>query len=136
MKRIANSTIWVSEKGPTAESRFNLISGLVMRSTRHPLLVAAAALAVAATLSGGCRSTTTSGEVLATDRIRPASAEKYPDFSQPLDSAMAQMSDEEATQQEERLSVLARKRQAGAISSAEYRRRVEELRQLGQQAEQ
>jgi hypothetical protein len=68
--------------------------------------------------------------------VRPAPADKYPDFSQPLDSAMPQMTDEEAARQEAQLSALSRQRQAGTISAAEYRRRVEALRLLGQQAEQ
>lgn len=90
--------------------------------------------AVAAAL-GGCSSTGSSSETLAADRVRPASADKYPDFSQPLDSAMAQMTDEEAVRQEAQLSALARQRQAGTISAAEYRRRVEALRVLGRQTE-
>jgi hypothetical protein len=90
----------------------------------------------AAALLGACSSTSTSSDALTTERVRPASADEYPDFSQPLDSAMAQMSDEEAARQEAQLSALARQRQAGTISAAEYRRRVEALRLLGQQAEQ
>jgi hypothetical protein len=101
----------------------------------HLRLLAAALVFVAASLAG-CSSTTTSGDVLTTERVRPAPADKYPDFSEPLDSAMAQMTDEEAVRQEAQLSSLARQRQAGTISAAEYRRRVEALRLLGKQAEQ
>lgn len=106
--------------------------GIVMRSTRLCLLL----LPAAAAMLTGCSSASTSSEVLTSERVRPAAADKYPDFSQPLDSAMAQMSDEEAARQEAQLSALARQRQAGTISAAEYRRRVEALRLLGRQAEQ
>jgi hypothetical protein len=106
-----------------------------MPSAGHHLRLFAAVLPLVAALLGGCSSTSTSSEVLTTERVRPAPAEKYPDFSQPLDSAMAQMTDEEAARQETQLSSLARQRQAGTISSAEYRRRVEALRLLGQQTE-
>ncbi|MCB1444903.1 MAG: hypothetical protein KDJ87_03630 [Rhizobiaceae bacterium] len=77
-----------------------------------------------------------SSDVATTDRVRPAPADEYPDFSRPLESAMPQMSDQEAAQQERQLSALARQRRSGAISEAEYRRRVRELRLLGQQASQ
>lgn len=107
-----------------------------MRSARHRLCTLSVLLPVVAAALGGCSSTSSSSETLATDRVRPASADKYPDFSQPLDSAMAQMSDEEAARQEAQLSALARQRQAGTISAAEYRRRVEALRLLGRQTEQ
>ena len=107
-----------------------------MPSTGRHLCLLAAALPFVAISLAGCSSTTTSNEVLTTERVRPAPADKYPDFSQPLDSAMAQMTDEEAARQEAQLSALARQRQAGNISAAEYRRRVEALRLLGQKAEQ
>lgn len=107
-----------------------------MPSAGHHFRLLAAVLPVVAALLGGCSSKSTSSDLLTTERVRPASADKYPDFSQPLDSAMAQMTDEEAARQEAQLSALARQRQAGTISSAEYRRRVEALRLLGQQAEQ
>ena len=57
----------------------------------------------------------------------------YPDFSKPLTSAMPQMSNEEAAKQEAQLSRLAAQRKSGAISEAEYNRRVEELRKLNKQ---
>jgi hypothetical protein len=108
----------------------------VMPSVGHHLRLLAAALPLLAASMAGCSSTSTSSEVLTTERVRPAPADKYPDFSQPLDSAMPQMTDEEAARQEAQLSALSRQRQAGTISAAEYRRRVEALRLLGQQAEQ
>jgi hypothetical protein len=105
-----------------------------MRSARLRLCHLAAALPLLLSVAG-CSSTNTSSDALATDRPRPAPAEKYPDFSQPLDSAMAQMTDEEATRQQAQLSALARQRQSGRISDAEYRRRVAELRRLGEGTE-
>ena len=106
-----------------------------MRSAACRFHSVAAVLALTILSGTGCSSTSTSGDVLAADRPHPAHADKYPDFSQPLDSAMAQMSDEEAARMEGQLSMLARQRQAGRISDAEYRRRVAELRRLGQQTE-
>ncbi|MGV3553055.1 SHOCT domain-containing protein [Rhizobium sp.] len=85
--------------------------------------------------AAGCSSTSTSGDVLANDRPRPAPVDKYPGFSKPLESAMAQMTDEEAVRQERQLSALARQRQSGGISEAEYRRRVAELRRLGDETQ-
>lgn len=93
-------------------------------------------LPVVAALISGCSSASTSNEVLTAEHVRPAPADKYPDFSRSLDSAMAQMTDEEAARQEAQLSALSRQRQAGTISAAEYHRRVEALRVLGQQTEQ
>ncbi|MBX9456099.1 MAG: SHOCT domain-containing protein [Rhizobium sp.] len=102
-----------------------------MRSARYRLHIFVALLA--AGLGGGCSSGSTR-DVSTDDRVRPAPADTYPDFSQPLDSAMSQMTDEDAARQETQLSALAQQRRAGAISPAEYRRRVEELRLLGRQA--
>lgn len=107
-----------------------------MRSARHSSSLIAIAFSAAALFLGGCSSASRTDDRLAADRPRPAPAEKYPDFSQPLDSAMPQMTDDEAARQEAQLSALARQRRAGTISAAEYRRRVEELRLLGQQAAQ
>ena len=105
-----------------------------MRSTR-PSRFFAALMALAVLGLGACSSTSTTSDVLASDGIRPAKPGAYPDFSQPLDSAMAQMTDQEAADQEVQLSALARQRQAGTISAAEYQRRVEALRVLGRQTQ-
>lgn len=66
---------------------------------------------------------------------RPVQSDKYPDFSKPLDSAMPQMTDEDAARMETQLSALARQRRAGTVSEAEYRRRVAELQALGRTTE-
>lgn len=102
-----------------------------MRSARLRLCQFAALLPFMLTVAG-CSSSGNSSGALATDRPRPAPAEKYPDFSRPLESAMAQMTDEEAARQQTQLSALAQQRQAGRISEEEYRRRVAELRRLGE----
>ena len=101
-----------------------------MRSAAYHLC-SLSALALIALSAAACSSTSASDDALATGRPRPVTADKYPDISQPLDSAMAQMTDEEAERQEKQLSALARQRKLGRISEAEYRRRVAELRQLG-----
>lgn len=54
----------------------------------------------------------------------------YPTFSAPLKAANSQMSDEEAAGLQGQLSSLSARRASGAISEAEYQRRVEELRKL------
>jgi hypothetical protein len=56
----------------------------------------------------------------------------YPTFATPLTSASDQMSDEEATSMQSRLSSLASARSAGTVSDAEYRRRLQELQALGE----
>lgn len=104
-----------------------------MRSARiHLYFAAAAALAL---MLSACSSTSNSDDAVLASSAHPAPAEKYPDFSKPLQSAMTQMSDEEAAQQEAQLSALSRQRKAGKISVAEYNRRVQELRLLGQQTQ-
>jgi len=103
-----------------------------MRSARRQARITVAA-SLAVLLLAGCSSTGSSDDGLVSNRPRPAPAEKYPDFSKPLESAMTQMSDEQAAQQEAQLSSLTHQRRTGAISAAEYNRRVEELRLLGQQ---
>lgn len=55
---------------------------------------------------------------------------KYPDFSKPLTSAMDQMTNEDAKKQEAQLAALGARRKSGAISEAEYWRRVNEMRKL------
>ncbi|MBL0375059.1 hypothetical protein JJB09_23890 [Rhizobium sp. KVB221] len=60
-------------------------------------------------------------------------SDPYPDFSKPLDSAMPQLSDEEAKKQAGQLAALSAKKQSGAISEAEYNKRVAELRKLGEE---
>ena len=71
---------------------------------------------------------------LTTASHRPATSDRYPDFSRPLDSAMEQMSDEKAAQMEAQLTTLARQRRSGAMSEAEYWRRVRELQALSRAA--
>jgi hypothetical protein len=60
----------------------------------------------------------------------PTRSDVYPDFSKPLSSAMPQLSDEDAAKQAKQLSYLAARKRSGAISEAEYNKRVEELRAL------
>ncbi|PZU84275.1 MAG: hypothetical protein DI528_14750 [Shinella sp.] len=54
----------------------------------------------------------------------------YPDFSGSLTAASVQMSNEEAGDLQRKLSSLGAARRSGAISEAEYQRRVQELRKL------
>ena len=63
----------------------------------------------------------------------PRKTGAYPDFSRPLTSANLQMTDEEATGQQAKLTALASARKAGTISEAEYRRRAAALRNLASQ---
>lgn len=60
----------------------------------------------------------------------PRNTGVYPSFSDPLTAANAQMSDDEATKMQGRLASLAHARRSGAISEAEYQRRVAEMRKL------
>lgn len=54
----------------------------------------------------------------------------YPDFSQPLTAANTQMSNEDAASLQQRMTALGAARRAGAVSEAEYQRRLAELRKL------
>ena len=60
----------------------------------------------------------------------PRNTGAYPDFSRPLTSANLQMTDEEATGQQAKLTALASARKAGTISEAEYRRQLAEMQAL------
>ncbi len=62
--------------------------------------------------------------------VSSTSPDGYPDFSGSLTAASVQMSNEEAGDLERKLSSLGAARRSGAISEAEYRRRVQELRKL------
>lgn len=55
----------------------------------------------------------------------------YPEITGRKNAATTQMSDEEAAAHAARLSALAGSRRSGAISEAEYRRRLAELDALG-----
>jgi hypothetical protein len=104
-----------------------------MRSARPFSFAATSVLCLVALVASAC-STRNSADT--SDALRPHAADAYPDFSQPLDSAMEQMTDEQAARQEAQLTALSRQRQAGRISEAEYRRRVEALRLLGRETAQ
>jgi len=106
-----------------------------MRSAVHNLRLLTAVLPLVLLSAAGRSSTSTTDETLAANHPRPATADKYPDFSQPLDSAMPQMTDEEAAAFDEARPQPVHQRRTGAISDAEYRRRVAELRQLGAETE-
>lgn len=54
----------------------------------------------------------------------------YPTFGRELTAANTQIGDDDAAASETRLSALAHQRRSGAISEAEYRRRVAEFRKL------
>ncbi|CAN7331307.1 SHOCT domain-containing protein [Rhizobium sp. LjRoot254] len=92
------------------------------------------ALAVLSMGLGACSSASRTETVHPVDH-RPVQSDRYPDFSKPLDSAMPQMTDEDAARMETQLSALASQRKAGTISEAEYRRRVEELQALARTTE-
>ena len=96
--------------------------------------IALVLIATATALAGCSQSTKGDASVQPTEH-RPAPSDKYPDFSKPLDSAMPQMTDEEAARMETQLSALARQRRNGGISEAEYWRRVRELQALRDRAE-
>jgi hypothetical protein len=95
-----------------------------------------AILAAASVGLSACSQSTDSYVVSQPAEHRPAPADKYPDFSRPLSSAMPQMTNEEAARMETQLSALARQRRNGSISEAEYWQRVRELQALAKGSEQ
>jgi hypothetical protein len=98
-------------------------------------LIKLIALTVLSAGLAACSSASRTDETLQPADHRPVKSDVYPDFSKPLDSAMPQMTDEDAVRMEAQLSALARQRRAGTVSEAEYRRRVEELQALGRTTE-
>jgi hypothetical protein len=105
------------------------------------MLVAVAVVAVASCGTTDKKSVkpkamTAPKSVVVTGQVEPASMYKtpdgYPDLSKPLTAANTQMTNDDAKKQEDTLASLAAKRQKGQISEAEYNRRVEEFRKLGQ----
>ncbi|NML73805.1 SHOCT domain-containing protein [Rhizobium sp. S-51] len=63
--------------------------------------------------------------------VTPAtSPDGYPSFSGPLTAANVQMTNEEATDLQSRLTALGAARKAGTISEAEYQKRLLALRKL------
>ncbi|MCA1494622.1 hypothetical protein [Sinorhizobium alkalisoli] len=72
-----------------------------------------------ATVLAGCNST--------------ADLQSYPSVYGQKPAAMGQMTDEEALNQQERLTALAAQRRSGSISEAEYQRRLKEMRALAEQ---
>lgn len=71
-----------------------------------------------------------SGDNPAPRETAPRKTGTYPTFGKPLTAANVQMSDEEASSIEARVSALGAQRRAGTVSEAEYKRRLEELRTL------
>ena len=59
----------------------------------------------------------------------------YPSLGNPLQSATAQMSDAEAASMGRHLESLAKQRKGGAISDAEYQRRLAALKSLAKSTE-
>jgi hypothetical protein len=94
------------------------------------LAVAGTMLAWALVSLSACSQSTHSSEALMPGEKPSSKSDPYPDFSKPLSSAMDQMSDEDARKMSSQLSALSVQRRSGAISEAEYWRRVKEMRAL------
>jgi uncharacterized protein YqfA (UPF0365 family) len=88
------------------------------------------AILVPVLLTTACSQSSKTEEVMLSGDAPVAEDAKYPDFSKPLTSAMDQMTDEQAKAQQAQLAGLAARRKSGAISEAEYQRRVKEMRAL------
>jgi hypothetical protein len=96
----------------------------------HKLWISRIVILAPLLLAAACSQSGKAQEVLLSgDEPVPADA-KYPDFSKPLTSAMDQMSNEDAAKQQAQLAGLGARRKSGAISEAEYRRRVAEMRKI------
>jgi hypothetical protein len=115
--------------------------------TRIALIGATAAMALA-----GCMRTPEEKAAIAARRAAPTavvmnatkgeaptesglshSRDGYPNFGAPLTAANVQMSDEEAGNLQQKLTALGAQRETGAITEAEYQRRVAEYRKLAEQ---
>ncbi len=91
-----------------------------------------AAVAVSMALVAGCSSATMDDRSSAytTTMARPIAADVYPVIEGKRPAASVQMSNEDAANQEARLTALSRARSSGQISDAEYQRRLKELQAL------
>jgi uncharacterized lipoprotein len=118
-------------------------SGIAI-ATRMAIIAAVAAMTLA-----GCTSTPEQKAAVAAKRAAPTavvmtatkgeapaesglthSPDGYPSFGAPLTAANVQMNDDEAKGLQTKLTALGAQRKAGAISEAEYQRRVAEYRKL------
>ncbi|MDH6268687.1 hypothetical protein M2360_004094 [Rhizobium sp. SG_E_25_P2] len=115
----------MSQAKPADETKLGIADMRVVNGGAKTLLWAAS-LGLLTVIGSGCAS-----KVSEEARAIPVEPGPYPDFSRPLNSAMEQMTDEDAKTMETQLMALAGQRRSGAISEAEYLRRVEELRALG-----
>jgi len=104
-----------------------------MRKPISRLSLSAACAVILMTFGlAGCSSSRSSEDMLAVKAKETPRSDVYPDFSKPLASAMPQLSDEAAKKQSAELDGLAARRKSGAISEAEYWRRVKEMRALAE----
>ena len=107
---------------------------MLPKAQRHVSIVRLAGLAAISALPAlllvSCSQSSRSDDVLMVGETPSNKNDPYPDFSKPLTSAMDQMSNEEAQSMSARLSALSARRRSGAISEAEYWRRVREMRAL------
>lgn len=92
---------------------------------------AAAVVAVLSLYLVSCTSTSRE-ETVSTANAGADRSGVYPDITAPVSAAAPQMSNATAQEMEARLSALAGQRRSGAVSEAEYRRRLAELQALGQ----
>ncbi len=116
----------------------------IANMTRIALIGAAAAMALA-----GCMKTPEEKAAFAARQAAPTAVvmsptkgaaptqsglatypDGYPSFGAPLTAANVQMSDDEASGLQKKLTALGAQRKAGTISEAEYQRRVAEYRKL------
>ncbi|OBZ94108.1 hypothetical protein ADU59_18100 [Pararhizobium polonicum] len=95
-------------------------------------MVTAFGLAGLAIALAGCNSTAVDEQpsIYSATMAKPIPADVYPVIEGKLPAATTQMSNEEAASQQAKLTALGSARSSGAISEAEYQRRLKELQLL------
>ncbi|TCP90962.1 SHOCT domain-containing protein [Ferranicluibacter rubi] len=98
----------------------------------HSMLRTAAISALCATAVGCTTPQADRTPAYTSTMARPVPTNVYPRIEGKLSAAAPQMTNEEATSVSTRLSALSARRASGAISEAEYRRRLAELNALAE----
>lgn len=104
-----------------------------MKLLSGPLTLRSAAVIALCAAAVGCSTAEADRTPTYTSTMaRPVPTNVYPRIEGKLSAAAPQMTNEEAASASARLSALSAKRSSGAISEAEYKRRVAELQALAE----
>lgn len=104
-----------------------------MKLLSGPLALRTAAMIALSAAAVGCTAAEPDRTPVYTSTMaRPVSTDVYPTIEGRLPAAAPQLSNEDAATTSKRLSALSARRASGAISEAEYKRRLVELQALAE----